>query len=223
MVSEEHLDFALEAVKRVNREQIAGDIVECGVWKAGMTMGTIYVNQRNNTDRNFWLFDTFEGLPEPTSDKNGIVAQQIYRDIHDTNKEKSKDVVNREKRRSIESGKWNYGPLDVVKNNVYYTGYPKERIHFVQGKVEDTLPKTILPDKIAVLRLDTDWYESTNAEMDYLWDRLQPGGVLIIDDFCSWQGSATAIREFFTNKLQLDANEVNRLSGNPCMHYWKPK
>jgi hypothetical protein len=181
------------------------------------------VNQRNNTDRNFWLFDTFEGLPEPTSDKNGIVAQQIYRDIHDTNKEKSKDVVNREKRRSIESGKWNYGPLDVVKNNVYYTGYPKERIHFVQGKVEDTLPKTILPDKIAVLRLDTDWYESTNAEMDYLWDRLQPGGVLIIDDFCSWQGSATAIREFFTNKLQLDANEVNRLSGNPCMHYWKPK
>ena len=77
-------------------------------------------------------------------------------------------------------------------NNMFYTGYPPDKIHFIQGKVEDTLPKTKLPDKIAILRLDTDWYESTKIELEYMWDRLVVGGVLIVDDFCSWGGARKA-------------------------------
>jgi hypothetical protein len=75
---------------------------------------------------------------------------------------------------------------------MYYTHYPRDKIHFIKGKVEDTLPITKLPEKIALLRLDTDWYDSTLAELNYLWDRLVPEGVLIIDDFCTWGGSRKA-------------------------------
>ena len=108
-----------------------------------------------------------------------------------------------------------------MKNNLHYTGYPKENFRYVKGKVEDTLLSEKLPDKIAVLRLDTDWDKSTKIELDVLFRRLQKGGILIIDDFCSWQGSSTATKEFFRDKLNLDAEEERKKSGNPCFHFWK--
>jgi len=91
---------------------------------------------------------------------------------------------------------WAMAPLDRVRRNVLATGYPAERVHFIQGKVEDTLPANA-PDRIALLRLDTDWYESTHHELTHLYPRLSPGGVLIIDDYGHWQGSRLAVDEFF--------------------------
>ena len=224
MVSHQHLQFAWKAVEQVNARGIEGDVVECGVWKGGNSMMMVFANMRHNTNRHFWLFDTFEGLPPPTDEKNGARAKNIYTQIDQGIK--SGAVLSREKTRSIESGKWNFGPKDIVKNNLRYTGYPKDKVHFVQGKVEETLsvPSNV-PEKIAVLRLDTDWYESTKAELDIMYDRLQSGGVLILDDFCSWQGSKTATVEFFKNKLNLDAEAImkqGKAKGEPCFVYWKP-
>ena len=219
MVDQRQFEIALDAVIQVNKEKIPGDIVECGVWKGGMSMSMAIVNLRYDTQRHFWLFDTFEGLPEPTSEFDDERAKKHYSDLNAglmTEKVKN-SLVNR----GMEEGKWNYGPLDVVKNNMRYTTYPSENIHFIKGKVEETLLNSALPEKIAILRLDTDWYESTKAELDILWDRLQPGGLLLVDDYCHWKGAKNAVDHFFASKLGLNAEEISK--STPCLHYWKPR
>ncbi|HMJ64449.1 MAG TPA: TylF/MycF/NovP-related O-methyltransferase, partial [Candidatus Binatia bacterium] len=86
--------------------------------------------------------------------------------------------------------------LEDVRANMFSTGYPKEKMHFIKGKVEETLPAAA-PQTISVLRLDTDWYESSKHEMVHLFPKLQPGGVLILDDYGYWLGSRKAIDEYF--------------------------
>jgi hypothetical protein len=74
-------------------------------------------------------------------------------------------------------------------------------VHFVQGPVEETLPGTT-PDSVALLRLDTDWYESTLHELTHLYPRMSAGGVLIIDDFGHWDGARRAVTEYFSTSAK---------------------
>jgi hypothetical protein len=83
-----------------------------------------------------------------------------------------------------------------VKNNLYSTGYPRENIIFIKGKVEETIP-AVIPDKIAILRLDTDWYESTYHELLHLFPRLSVHGVLILDDYGCLKGAKRATDTYF--------------------------
>ena len=78
---------------------------------------------------------------------------------------------------------------------------PLKNLNFIEGKVEDTLklPKN-LPDKISILRLDTDWYESTKAELEILYPKLSKNGILLIDDYGHWKGARKAVDEFFNDK-----------------------
>jgi hypothetical protein len=93
---------------------------------------------------------------------------------------------------------WAYAPMDDVQANLSSTGYPAERVHLVRGKVEDTVPGSA-PAQIAVLRLDTDWYESTRHELEHLIGRLAPNGVLIIDDYGHWEGARKAVDEWLAS------------------------
>jgi len=217
--------FVINAIEFLNDKQINGAIVECGVWKGGLSMLMMFVNQRSNIDRHFYLFDTFQGLPAPTDPKNGAKAESIFKLIDEGSNSTHRQVVKRTKTRSVEEGKWNYGPIDVVRNNVLFVGYPSDHVHFVRGKVEVTLPLVQLPDQIALLRLDTDWYESTKAELDYMWERVAPGGVVIIDDWASWEGAAIAVREFFKEKMDSDPDEIwdkqDKKRGK-VFFFWKP-
>ena len=86
--------------------------------------------------------------------------------------------------------------LDEVFANVLSTGYPKEKIHLIKGMVEDTIPHT-LPTSLSLLRLDTDWYESTKHELTHLYPLLRTKGILIIDDYGHWQGAKEAVDEYF--------------------------
>jgi O-methyltransferase len=216
MVFYKHQILAVQAITKLNINKVPGDVVECGVWKGGMTMGMIFANMRDNIDRHFWLYDTFEGLPQPSAE-DGERAHEVWAQV-----QKGDPTVNDVAKHRVEDGKWNYGALSLVKSNVYYTHYPRDKIHFIKGKVEDTLPTTKLPEKIALLRLDTDFYDGTKVELEYLWDRIVPGGILIIDDFCMWNGARTAVTEFFRDKLGLDAVEISKQKENrPCLHYWK--
>jgi hypothetical protein len=80
------------------------------------------------------------------------------------------------------------------------TGYPMDQVNFVVGKVEQTLNlRSNIPDAIALLRLDTDWYESTKVELETLYDKLSPGGILLIDDYGYWDGTRRAVDEFFNS------------------------
>ena len=85
--------------------------------------------------------------------------------------------------------------LDVVRQAMAATGYPEDRLHYHPGLVEDTTPGRA-PETIALLRLDTDWYASTKHELEHLYGRLSPGGVLILDDYGDWEGARKATDEW---------------------------
>ena len=135
-----------------------------------------------DTSRRLVLYDTFEGMSEPTDrDRTlgGVPAQQILAG------------------EAPRSGYWCYASLEDVQANLRSTGYPEDKLAFVRGRVEDTIPAQI-PERIALLRLDTDWYESTRHEMHHLYPRLATGGVLIIDDYGHWEGARRAVDEYLS-------------------------
>jgi hypothetical protein len=110
---------------------------------------------------------------------------------------------------SPDSDIWAIASLNDVREAVLGVGYPPERIHFVQGPVEETLPDHA-PDEIALLRLDTDWYASTKRELVHLYPRLASGGVLILDDYGYWQGARRAVDEYIAeNDVQLLLNRID--------------
>jgi hypothetical protein len=92
---------------------------------------------------------------------------------------------------------WCRAGIEDVRANMASTGYPMDRVHFVKGKVEDTLESNDT-GPIALLRLDTDWYESTAEEMRVLYPRLAVGGPLVLDDYGFWKGSRKAVDEYFS-------------------------
>jgi O-methyltransferase len=183
MVAPERLYAFIEAVRHVSRQNLPGAIVECGVWRGGATIAAIRALQNLGEDaRDIYLYDTFEGMCEPgefdikySGESASIQFQEHRIDSHRSH--------------------WCRAELGDVQSAVLGTGYPQERIHFIKGKVEDTLPgKT--PDRIAVLRLDTDWYESTRCELEHLFPRLVSGGILLLDDYGHWQGARRAVDEY---------------------------
>jgi hypothetical protein len=105
----------------------------------GMTMLMVFENMKYDTSRHFWLFDTFNGLPEPEHEKDDPRAKQTWSALQTGVERKPKHGQDQIDTGMLD-GKWNYGPIDIVKNNLRYTGYPFENFHFIEGKVEDTLP-----------------------------------------------------------------------------------
>ena len=183
MTGPERLYALREAVKYVVKSQISGDIVECGVWQGGSMMAAaLTLLEFNDEARDLYLFDTYQGTPAPTdADKNwqGDTATAVL------------DCESQ-----AASWNWAIASLESVQANMYSTGYNKDRLHFVKGRIEHTIPEQS-PQRIAVLRLDTDWYESTYHALTYLYPRLVVGGVLILDDYGHWEGARKAVDQYF--------------------------
>jgi len=187
MTRHERVESLITAVRYVERYHVPGAIVECGVWRGGSMLACAHtLLRRGVTDRDLYLFDTFTGMSEPTSADVRISQGKSAAELMEA-KGPGPLAWNRPER-------W-VATLDDVKEGFTGLGYPEERLHFVPGKVEETVPEQA-PDTISILRLDTDWYESTKHELNHLYDRLSPGGVLIIDDYGTWQGSKQATDEF---------------------------
>lgn len=173
----------MRAVEYMLRNDIPGALMECGVYQGGSIIAMIRTLLLNGvTDRDIYLFDTFEGMPRPGEKDIFYTGESAIRtwEYHAGN-ERGSD--------------WVKATLDDVKARVLATGYPAERIHFVKGLVEDTVP-TAAPERIALLRLDTDFYSSTKHELDHLFPRLSRGGVLIIDDYGAFRGAQSATDEY---------------------------
>ena len=182
----------IDTVRHIIDNNISGSFVECGVWRGGSVMIIIKVLQQMGIkDRTIHLFDTFEGLNVPTEfdvRESGEVASEL-------------DYA--------EPGKDPQVQMDSVIKRIHDTGYPENKIFFHKGEVEKTLPKNTLDD-IALLRLDTDWYESTQVEMEYLYPKLINGGILIIDDYGVWKGAKKAVDEYFEkNNLHPFLSRIN--------------
>lgn len=183
MTSPERVAALTGAVKYIVAANIPGSIVECGVWAGGSMMAVAYQLSRlavNN--RELYLFDTFEGMTRPTDQDISCSGELAL-----TRFEREK--------RTDDSSFWCHASIEDVRRNLYSTGYDTDRIKFIRGKVEDTVPSRA-PERISLLRLDTDWYESTKHEMKYLYPRLSAGGVLIIDDYGHWKGSREAVDQY---------------------------
>jgi hypothetical protein len=185
MTSVERMYALYKSVQYVLDAQVPGDFVECGVWRGGSSMLVAkMLAQRGLTNRQLYLYDTFEGMSEPTEkdvDVRGVgAARQLEQSVADK-----------------ENSVWCLADLQDVTNNMAQTGYPMAAIKFVKGKVEDTIPQTMPAHAVALLRLDTDWYESTKHELEHLYPTLVAGGVLVIDDYGHWAGCRKAVDEYF--------------------------
>lgn len=184
MTSSERLNGLCEAVRYLNRSGIEGDVVECGVWRGGSMMAVAkMLGSLDDTDRDLHLFDTFSGMSEPTEMDVAVTGETADHLLSVESQEDATSV-------------WCVSGLNEVKTNMAKVDYPSHRIHYHVGKVETTVPEKA-PGKIALLRLDTDWYESTHHEMVHLFPRLVDGGVLIIDDYGHWEGARKAVDEYF--------------------------
>lgn len=184
MTTPERLYALCQATAYVARHTIPGVLVECGVWRGGSMMAAALTLQACGvTDRDLWLFDTFEGMTEPGA------ADVTWQGL-------PAGVEWRQRGGDAPISEWCRAGIEEVRRNMQATGYPSERIRYVPGKVEDTLPAHA-PEAIALLRLDTDWYESTRCELEHLYPRLASRGVLILDDYGHWQGARKAVDEYF--------------------------
>jgi O-methyltransferase len=183
MTSIERLWAMWQAVNHIADTKAPGDIVECGVWKGGNLALAGMICEARGLDRTIYGYDTYAGMSNP-SDKDMLRSGQ--------------SVVERfEKLDRGDHNEWCYSPIDEVRANIARsTKY--DRYRFVVGKCEETLRDPAnLPERIAVLRLDTDWYESTKAELEQLYPRVIPGGIVIFDDYGHWGGARQAVDEYF--------------------------
>ena len=185
MTSDERLITLINAVRFVSRNKIRGAIAECGVWQGGSMMAVaLTLLDEGDTERDLYLYDTFQGMSDPTLHDKSFDGRLAESQLAMTPKGE---------------GLWCYAPLDEVKANFARTQYPTERVHFIAGKIEDTIPRRN-PPQLAILRLDTDWYESTKHELEHLFPLLTAKGILIIDDYGHWQGARKAVDEFLSTR-----------------------
>ncbi|MBK9738942.1 MAG: class I SAM-dependent methyltransferase [Actinobacteria bacterium] len=185
MTSGERLWSLINAVRYVVDEDLPGDFAECGVWRGGSVMAMAKeLTRLGRTDRRLWLYDTFAGMTAPTEldveADTGKTAEQMMAstELGDGN------------------NVWAHATRGDVEANLATTGYPAENLVFVEGDVAVTLQESV-PESIALLRLDTDWYESTRLGLEVLYPRLVVGGVCILDDYGHWKGARTAVDDYF--------------------------
>ena len=186
LTSPQRMHALMESVKHIVENKIEGSIVECGVWKGGsMMLVSQTLKKLNHTGYDLYLYDTFEGTTKPSEVDLDYMGNSM---LNAWNKEF-------EGKKKLPSSA-DYASIEEVQKNIFMTGYPKNKIHFIKGRVEETIPSHI-PEKISILRLDTDWYESTKHELEYLFPRLSSGGILIIDDYGHFKGAKKAVDEYF--------------------------
>lgn len=196
LTSMERMYTLYKAVAYICKNKIPGDFVECGVWKGGSVMLiALTLMKIGDSERSIYMYDTYQGMVEPTD------VDVNYANV--TAKEKW-DATSHDL-----GSTWCYSPLDDVRRNVISTGYSEDRFIFVRGKVEETMPGT-LPPSVSLLRLDTDFFESTYHELLHLYPLLSKGGVLIIDDYGHWKGSKEATDKYISEQnLMLFLNRVD--------------
>ena len=194
LTSHERMFALRQAVIYVVEAGIPGALVECGVWRGGSMLAIAStLVELGATDRDLYLFDTFETMPPPGPNDVDVWGQHAS-EYYDA---------------AMASPVYSYIPEEQIKSILVGAGYPAERLHFVKGMVEETIPAGA-PEQIALCRLDTDWYESTAHEMRHLYPRIAPGGVLLIDDYGHFMGSKQAVDEYMEEQgLHLLLNRID--------------
>jgi hypothetical protein len=185
-----------DALNYILENKIEGCLVECGVYQADFQIIWITELMKNNLTRDIYLFDTFSGMTEPSDlDYTCKGAIHYHMDKNALKKWWENEKINKDTNGIC------YYPLRKVQYRLKSTGYDEDYLHYIVGDVMDTLQdKKNIPEKIAILRLDTDWYESSKYELEQLYDNVVEGGVIIFDDYYHWEGQRKATDEFFKSR-----------------------
>jgi O-methyltransferase len=158
--------------REIDRRSVRGDIVECGVYNGGSAAVLASICTRSPLNRRIWLFDSFEGLPQPTL-KDGDKAPEY--------------------------ASWCHGDLSKVREILQKLSIPEARVSIVKGWFQETFPAVQIPE-IALLHIDADWYESVKLCLENFYDCVRPGGFIVIDDYGHWQGARKATDEFLSER-----------------------
>lgn len=196
MVGYKRLSNVHQLAERAQKDGLQGAFVECGVWKGGAAGVMGYMAEKESRSRPVWLFDSFEGLPEP-SGKDGELAK-VYAAGKDSGQLSSIGQC--------------VGPLeDVKKLFLSVLRLKGDNVHIEKGWFQDTLPRAReRVGGIAILRLDGDWYESTKVTLENLYDNVVQGGYVIIDDYGHWEGCKRAVDEFLRDRgIKVDLKKID--------------
>ena len=158
----------------VAAEKIPGDLVECGVWNGGSSaiMGKALMECGGLKGRRLWLFDSFEGVPKP-GEKDGWFERTFY------------------------FKGWNKGDIQHVREAFARLNVPMDNVRIVPGWFNQTL-KSSAVERIALLHIDADWYDSVRDILEAFYERVVPGGFVVLDDYGSWQGCRSAVHDFIS-------------------------
>lgn len=184
-----------DAIKYIVKNRIPGAVVECGVQTGKYEHIWIHELMYQGKTRDIYMYDTFAGLTAP--------GEYDYTTDHGVYKMTKDEVLNKWNSRKIDdtTNEWCYTPLEKVKDFLNSTGYPQHKLHYIVGDVMQTLQNPAnIPDEIAILRLDTDWYESSKFELEKMYDNVVDGGLVIFDDYYHWDGQRRATDEFFESR-----------------------
>lgn len=161
-------------------DKIDGDYVELGVYQGNSARKAVRIMLGMASARKMWLYDSFQGLPD-TIDQDGADAKIYVGELSDTSP-------------------------DLVRSSLVELGFPQELIQIRPGYFNETVPLGIeqgdIAQKVALLHLDSDWYDSTMQGLEYFYDRVVPGGIVVIDDFGYWEGSRVAFYDFFARRRE---------------------
>ena len=214
MTSALRLWSLIHAARYVLEEGVPGDFVECGVWRGGSVMAMAQTAASlPNFDRRIWLYDTFSGMTQPTAldveRESGALAADL---LATTDVGDGQNI-------------WCVASRSDVEQNLRKTSLPFERFTLVEGDVAKTLTQAA-PSRIALLRLDTDWYASTRTSLETLYPRLAPGGVCVLDDYGHWEGARRAVDEYFetlpSRPLLMPIDYSGRIFLKPASHVELP-
>lgn len=174
----ERLTSMAEALLAIEREEIIGDVVECGVWRGGNVMMARILAP----GRTCWAYDTYDGMTEPDTEL----------DI----KPDGSRAIDRYRAKAEIGQRWNAVSMREVQEHFVSIGLDYQQVHFVEGPIELSLD-IVSPMRISILRLDVDWYLPTKVAMEKLYSRLSPRGFLIVDDYGHWMGCRKAVDDYF--------------------------
>lgn len=200
MTGEKRMSYLTKVINYIFQNKINGDFVECGVWQGGNLILMQRLIDYYNESRSIYGYDTFEGMTDPNKNDIDINNQDASNLMHSERKVENADTQNI----------WCYSSLDTVKKNLMkYT--KKDNLKLIKGDVKISLKDTKnLPEKISLLRLDTDFYESTKIELETLFPLVVKNGVIIIDDYGHWKGQKKAVDEYMSkNKISSFLFEVD--------------
>ena len=187
MVPPPRLRLLYELSKRINKEKVIGDIVECGVYNGGSAamMSSAQSFDRKSV-RHLWLFDSFEGLPSPTENDGLYERTHYYKG-------------------------WCGGSVEKVHEIFRILDLSREYLHIIKGLFQETFTQENTKIvNIALLHIDADWYESVKICLETFYPKVSHGGYVVFDDYNTFSGCKKAVHEYFDKhnlKVKLETRD----------------